>query len=281
MAAEGSLVASNLETFIWVAGIGLAGVAFGLVYHAVRAILARRHLPATRYRGPSVMVLLAFAFLIANVAAIPFAEEAFALVTGEGSIETGAAAVILTSTQLALVAMVGLFVAWPRALAGAPPFDGGSGLASVRRGLGYGAVAWVVASLLQVGIGSGLERVGIDPQPQAAEQAIALIEPWLIVVAIVIVAPIAEEIFFRGVVYNAWRREHGRTRALIGSSVLFALIHVSLVALVPIFLLGLGLAWLYERTSSLLACVVMHATVNGISVTLALLVRFEVIRLPA
>jgi membrane protease YdiL (CAAX protease family) len=40
------------------------------------------------------------------------------------------------------------------------------------------------------------------------------------------------------------------------------------------------LAWIYDRTGTLLAPIAMHATVNGISVALALLVRFDVVRLP-
>ena len=125
-----------------------------------------------------------------------------------------------------------------------------------------------------------LERVGIGVEPQAAERAIATVDPVLVVVAVVILAPIAEEVFFRGVVFNAWLRERGRRWAFIGSAALFAVIHVSLVAVVPIFLLGLALAWIYTRTGNLLAPMAMHATVNGISVAVALLARFEVIRLP-
>ena len=75
-----------------------------------------------------------------------------------------------------------------------------------------------------------------------------MLDPWLVIVAVVILAPIAEEIFFRGVVFNALLREGGRRWAFIGSSALFAIIHVSLVALLPIFLLGLALAWIYQRT---------------------------------
>jgi hypothetical protein len=68
--------------------------------------------------------------------------------------------------------------------------------------------------------------------------------------------------------------------AYIGSAAMFAVIHLSLVALLPIFLLGMALAWVYDRTGSLLAPIVMHAVVNGISVAIALLVRFEIIGLP-
>jgi membrane protease YdiL (CAAX protease family) len=125
-----------------------------------------------------------------------------------------------------------------------------------------------------------LQSLGMEVEPQAAARAIEQVEPWLVVVALVILAPIAEELFFRGVVFNALRREGGRRWAYLGSSALFAVIHLDLVVLVPLFLLGLALAWVYERTNNLLAPIAMHATVNAISVAVALLVRFEVIPLP-
>jgi hypothetical protein len=60
----------------------------------------------------------------------------------------------------------------------------------------------------------------------------------VILVAFLLVAPVAEEIFFRGVAYNAWERERGPWVAVIGSALLFAAIHGSLFAVVPIFALG-------------------------------------------
>ena len=117
--------------------------------------------------------------------------------------------------------------------------------------------------------------------PQAAEEAINTIEPWLVVLPIVVLAPIAEEIFFRGIVFNALLREAGPRWAFLGSATLFAIVHASVVAFVPILLLGLALAWVYRRTQSLLAAIVVHATFNGMSVLLALLQRYEVIGLPS
>lgn len=95
-----------------------------------------------------------------------------------------------------------------------------------------------------------------------------------------IVAPIAEEAFFRGVVFNAWYREGGRRAAYIGSSLLFGVIHLNLVAFVPIVLLGLILAWVYERTRNILAPIAVHAVFNGINVGVFLLERADVIQLP-
>jgi membrane protease YdiL (CAAX protease family) len=188
--------------------------------------------------------------------------------------------VLLTATQVGLLLVSWLFVFRPNALAGLPSLPGRDPGGAIRAGLGWGVVAWIGASLISYAVLALFEALGLDPEPQAAERALTLIDPWLAVLAIVILAPIAEELFFRGVIFNVFLREGGRRWAFIGSSALFAIIHLSLVALIPIFVLGLALAWVYERTGNLLAPITMHLVVNGASVLFALLLRFEVIRPP-
>ena len=263
--------------------IALAGALVfvcGLVYSAVREIRIRRFLPPERYRGPNVLVLLALVLVFASVANVPFGDDATALVLGGGELTLIGATIILVSTQAALLLVSWLFVYRPRALAALPHFPGREPLKAAARGVAWGIAAWVVSTVLIGIVAVVLQQIGMEPEPQAAERAIELLNPVLVVVAIVIVAPIAEEVFFRGVVFNAWLREGGRRFAFIGSALLFAIIHVSLLSLVPIFVLGLMLAWIYDRTGTLVAPIAMHATVNGISVALALLVRFDVVRLP-
>jgi membrane protease YdiL (CAAX protease family) len=261
--------------------IGALMLAAGLVYTLVRQLRRRRFLPMDRYRGPSVVLLLAFAILLATAATLPFAEDINAILLGEGQLSLAGAIVIITSTQVALLVLTWVFVLRPRAVAFAMPLLGGERLRALRVGAGWGIVAWIGGSAVTYGMMYILERLGIRADVQTAERAIGFLEPWLIVVAVVIVAPIAEEVFFRGVAFNAWLRERGRRFAYIGSAALFAAIHVSLVSLLPIFLLGLALAWVYRRTRSLVAPIAMHATFNGISVALALLIRYELIRPPA
>jgi membrane protease YdiL (CAAX protease family) len=211
---------------------------------------------------------------------VPFGADATALIFGDGELTLLGAIVILVSTQIALLLVSWLLVFRPNALAALPSFPGPDPGRALRSGVGWGLVAWLVSTVVIAGVVWLLEQIGQAPEPQAAERAIELLDPWLVVLSVVILAPIAEEVFFRGVVFNAWLREGGRRWAFIGSAVLFAAIHLSLVSLLPIFILGLFLAWVYERTGSLLAPIAMHATVNGISVALAFLVRFDVVNLP-
>ncbi len=279
MALEGTLDA-DAASLAWIALAGVVIFSAGLVYIAIRQIHVRRYLPPERYRGPSVFVLVGLVLVVAAVLTAPFAEDAAALVLGDGDLTFLGALALLTSTQIGLLLVSWLFVLRPNALAGLPSVPGRDPGGAIRAGLGWGVVAWIGASLVSYAAYFLFDALGLDTDPQAAEQALATIEPWLAVLAIVILAPIAEELFFRGVVFNAFLREGGRRWAFIGSSALFAVIHLSLIAAVPIFLLGLALAWVYDRTNNLLAPIAMHMVVNGASVVIALLVRFEVIPVP-
>jgi membrane protease YdiL (CAAX protease family) len=269
---------SRLLGLIALAG-GLAFVS-GLVWFAVRQIRVRRVLPPERYRGPSVFLLLALALVIGAALTAPFTQDALALQSGEGEISLLGSAVILVAAQLGLLIVGYVFVYRPRALAALPAFPGREPIRAIVAGLGWGVLAWIGSTIVLFLVSELLARIGRPPPVGPAEQAIAMLDPWLVVVAIVVFAPIAEELFFRGIVFNAWLREAGRIWAYVGSAALFAAIHLSLESLLPIFLLGLALAWVYQRTGTLLAPITMHATVNGISVAIALAVRFGVLDVP-
>jgi membrane protease YdiL (CAAX protease family) len=80
-----------------------------------------------------------------------------------------------------------------------------------------------------------------------------------------VLAPVAEEVIFRGILYAAVK-ELGHPRlALFGTSIVFAAIHQSWVAFVPLTFFALVLTLLYERTQSLLAPIVAHAGFNAVN----------------
>jgi membrane protease YdiL (CAAX protease family) len=88
------------------------------------------------------------------------------------------------------------------------------------------------------------------------------------------IAPFTEELFFRGLLYRTLRDHHGVTIAVIVSSVVFGLVHVTLAPWLDVVLLqsvmvftGIGLAWIYERRG-LVASVAAHTVFNVIGVVL-------------
>lgn len=251
----------------------------GLVLNAVRSLIVRAALPPERYRGPAVFVLLLMAVILGTVVALGAGSTALALFNG-GELSVGGSLLLLTSTQIGLMVITGALVIAPRALAGVRVV-GRTGLGrSLLIGLGAAIPAWIGATLLGALAATLLQAAGLTEEAGPVDDFIKRGDPTVIFIAFLLVAPVAEEIFFRGVVYNAWERERGTWVAVVGSALLFAAIHTSLFALVPIFALGVTLALVYRSTRSLAATIALHAGFNAISVAIALLERQGIITLP-
>lgn len=94
------------------------------------------------------------------------------------------------------------------------------------------------------------------------------ISDWLeVVVLTVLVAPIVEELFFRGFLLHRWARRWGTATAVVASSALFAVLHGEWIGH---FLFGIVMAALYLRTRRLWMPIAAHAINNGIVALVAL-----------
>jgi uncharacterized protein len=85
----------------------------------------------------------------------------------------------------------------------------------------------------------------------------------LVLLAGVAAAPVAEELFFRGYVFNAYLAEKGTATAYLASSLIFGLVHGHVALLIAIFPMGLVLAHLYRRSGTIMAPILAHAVNNG------------------
>ncbi|MBI2167506.1 MAG: CPBP family intramembrane metalloprotease [Candidatus Omnitrophica bacterium] len=81
-----------------------------------------------------------------------------------------------------------------------------------------------------------------------------------------VAGPLFEEIFFRGFCYPALKKRWGMGTGLVLSAAFFALIHQNAFAFFPIFILGLGLGYLYEKRGTLIPSIVLHVVHNSIFV---------------
>jgi len=83
--------------------------------------------------------------------------------------------------------------------------------------------------------------------------------------ALVFITPISEELFFRGFIFRGLLPKMGPWGAIAASALVFSAFHLSLGVLVPIFITGFLLAWLYWRTGSLWAAIGAHAGQNALA----------------
>jgi membrane protease YdiL (CAAX protease family) len=116
-----------------------------------------------------------------------------------------------------------------------------------------------------------LAQLGHEPVVQQAVQMVMAtehpVEVGLQIISVVIMAPIAEELLFRGILFNTIKHAGYPLAGMFASAALFALVHGSMALMLPLFVMGFALAWVYEKSGSIIAPIVMHATFNAINFT--------------
>lgn len=128
-------------------------------------------------------------------------------------------------------------------------------------GLLVGVGVLVVSALIQ----AALQAVGVRQTQLLDLQCIRgfPIEGFLaVVLGGGVLAPLAEELYFRGFVFGSYLRTRGPVVAYLVTSLLFATLHLNLPALLPILTLSLIFCWVYQRTGSIVPSVVGHALNN-------------------
>jgi membrane protease YdiL (CAAX protease family) len=92
-----------------------------------------------------------------------------------------------------------------------------------------------------------------------------LASPWLLFLGGAIIAPVVEEIFFRGFVFGGLRPRYGWVKAAAISSAAFAVLHLTPTAILPIFILGFIFAFLYQISGSIWPGILMHILTNSLA----------------
>ena len=125
------------------------------------------------------------------------------------------------------------------------------------------AIVWCVS----VGSEAMLNGVWPDMGHQSAVEVLENTSSPVLKLALsltaVVVAPLAEEIMFRGFIYGVIKRYTDGYLAAIVSALLFAAIHMHVGIFLPLFALGLLFAAAYETTGCLFVSIFLHALFNG------------------
>ena len=91
--------------------------------------------------------------------------------------------------------------------------------------------------------------------------------------ALALWTPLTEEVFFRGFVFAGLVPSLGVRWAIVASALIFSAFHITqgtVAVLLPIFILGLLLAWLYQRTGSLWSSIAAHAGQNTVALVVTI-----------
>jgi membrane protease YdiL (CAAX protease family) len=132
------------------------------------------------------------------------------------------------------------------------------------------AFGWIFAALAAYLVLTSIYTVLVDPPseqlPSGLEDAD---QDLLLAIAtgtlLIGVAPIAEEVFFRGFLYQAFRNSWGVLPGAVLSGLLFGAIHLEFFKLVQLAILGVILALLFEKTGSLWPPIILHGVNNTLA----------------
>lgn len=85
----------------------------------------------------------------------------------------------------------------------------------------------------------------------------------MMVITVCILAPVLEEMLFRGIILRSFLMQYSRSLSIFGSALIFGAAHLNLYQFVVGVLVGSVLGWLYEQTRSLWPCIALHAMYNS------------------
>ena len=122
-----------------------------------------------------------------------------------------------------------------------------------------------------------LVRLGLEPQLQDIAGIVAGAHVWWIriylILLAVVLAPVFEEVLFRGIALPWLARRTGMPAAVVLVSLVFAAMHGYLFQTIPLFLIAAAFSLAYIRTGNLLVPVVMHAVFNGVNTAMLVVLQ--------
>ena len=246
--------------------LGVVGVA-AYVAVPVRAGFAERNYASLR----NAIAMLVLAAALANLVQLPILLSDSSLFRGSQTDPTSLDPFSLpplilfgaiASLQIFLVAIVYLRIVAPGVMSWA---DLGLVGRDLFRNLWIGVAAWILLLVASIALTAALYEIGIEQDQEELFSAVKdapLLQFLMVLFAGAILAPIGEEIFFRGFLFTSLLKERGLIVAYAASSLMFAVVHFNLPALLPILVLGAGLAIARQVTRSLVAPIVAHSLNN-------------------
>ncbi len=259
------------------AGSAVAGLGF---VSAAGAQAFERRARGRVFAGPSPFLVFVASLPLTIVAVVLVVAPAAAL--GLDATSPVATFVSIAATALVYVGLIWLLVVGPGALGwremGVGPLDRRA-LADLAAGAALALPIVLLTSVLAVIL---VQVVGAAPDSPLPPSSTAL--GFLLNLATAaVVAPVGEELFFRGFATTAWVKGMGPVRGLVRGALFFALVHVltiggqsfgdagarALVAFAARIPVALALGWVFLRRRSIYASIGLHASFNGILVVLA------------
>lgn len=251
--------------------IGAIGTLVFVIGDAIYVLRpARSHATAERGYGSlaTILACLIFAVALANIATLPYVLLLARPAAGQPlTLTPGGLVISVITLEASLLIVVAIRIVGPGVLSWR---ELGWKIAQPNRLIAIGVAAGVALLIASGGLEAALRAIGVQQTQAAMFSGVKGATPGQflgVLLAGAVIAPICEETFFRGYVFTVTLSKAGRIPAYLLSAGLFALAHLNVPAFLPIFLIGLGLAYVYHRTGSLVPGAIAHGINNAVALT--------------
>lgn len=204
-----------------------------------------------------VIVVLGFIFVITNLLSWVVGEVVNTLIPLQKFLVS-----TLLQTGTIIIALI-YFLIFRRATLSDIGFKKGKG--TIKTGIFGGLILFIIVIV----VGIIIELIlPVPSKPQPFAQIVMETKNFRQFATVLfigsILAPLGEELYFRGLVYPAFKYRLGITKGMLLTGAFFALLHFDIFRFIPLAIGGAGLAYLYERTGSIFTPMIAHGTWNGI-----------------
>lgn len=223
---------------------------------------------------PSWPPWFAFVGFLAAITGTLVAVGVIAIVAGiESGDDTPTLTIVATLVQG--VFFVGTALVLARSITAPKPWHFG-----FRRAPLWSTIGWAALGMASFYLLAAVYSVVVDPSAeQEVTESLGADDGLLGLIAagvmVIVVAPVIEELFFRGFFYRALRTRYPIVLAALVDGLIFGIIHFDfegadgLLILPPLALLGLIFCLVYERTGTLYAVIALHALNNTVAFAVA------------
>lgn len=135
----------------------------------------------------------------------------------------------------------------------------------------FGVIAFTLAASPLVTLVNLISQLFVENTVNANSSQFLSLHPALLIFFVGILAPICEEIVFRGVIFSGYKKEGNIFKAILTSGFLFGIMHMNLNQASYALVIGILLGFLVQATGSIFSSILFHVLVNSSNAVLMLL----------
>lgn len=130
----------------------------------------------------------------------------------------------------------------------------------------FGVVAFTMASSPLVTLVNLVSQLFVDNTVTASSEQFLSMHPLLLLFFVGILAPVCEEVVFRGAIFGGYKKDGNVFKAVLASGILFGLLHMNINQASYALVIGLLLGFLVEATGSIFSSILFHMLINSSNV---------------